>query len=286
MLANCEKFVQERKYLLGVTDHTIKWYRASLVWLPNESPSQQEINEIVVRMKRRGMSASSVNCRFRAINGYLHWNVAGMAKCGAGCAGVKHPHGLRLKELQKTPEIFSQADVEKFLKYKPRTSGQHRLKTIILLLCDIGARANEVLSLKWTDVDFDNLLLTLTGKGQKQRKVPFSFEMRRVLYKHKENSDSRYDVLFCTRDGGKLDRRDVWRDTRALCRELGIVTPERTLHAFRHSFSVSYLRRGGSVFHLQKVLGHSTLEMTRRYANLTTADLSAVHEKLTMLRPQ
>ena len=49
------------------------------------------------------------------------------------------------------------------------------------------------------------------------------------------------------------------------------------------TFAVNYLRRGGSVFHLQKVLGHSTLEMTRRYANLVTADLQAVHERVSLL---
>jgi integrase/recombinase XerD len=48
-------------------------------------------------------------------------------------------------------------------------------------------------------------------------------------------------------------------------------------------FAVNYLRRGGSVFHLQKVLGHSTLEMTRRYANLVTADLQAAHERVSLL---
>jgi integrase/recombinase XerD len=46
---------------------------------------------------------------------------------------------------------------------------------------------------------------------------------------------------------------------------------------------VNYLRRGGSVFHLQKVLGHSTLEMTRRYANLMTEDLQAMHERVSLL---
>ncbi|MGB7603820.1 MAG: tyrosine-type recombinase/integrase, partial [Candidatus Sulfotelmatobacter sp.] len=64
---------------------------------------------------------------------------------------------------------------------------------------------------------------------------------------------------------------------------LGIVAPERLLHAFRHSFAVNYLRKGGSVFHLQKVLGHSSLDMTRRYANLMTEDLSAIHEKVSLL---
>jgi len=52
------------------------------------------------------------------------------------------------------------------------------------------------------------------------------------------------------------------------------------MHAFRHTFAVNYLHRGGSVFHLQKCLGHSTLEMTRRYGNLMTEDLQAVHQRV------
>jgi integrase len=68
-----------------------------------------------------------------------------------------------------------------------------------------------------------------------------------------------------------------------LCERLGFNPPARTLHAFRHTFAVNYIRRGGSVFHLQKVLGHSTLEMTRRYANLLTGDLQAVHERVSLL---
>ncbi len=72
-------------------------------------------------------------------------------------------------------------------------------------------------------------------------------------------------------------------DVKQLCEDFGFIAPSRKLHAFRHIFAVNYLRRDGSVFHLQKVLGHSMLEMTRRYANLVTADLQAVHERLSLL---
>jgi len=68
-----------------------------------------------------------------------------------------------------------------------------------------------------------------------------------------------------------------------LCGRLGIIPPAQTVHAFRHTFVVNYLRKGGSVFHLQKMLGHSTLEMARRYANLTTEDLQQIHEKVSLL---
>jgi integrase/recombinase XerD len=70
---------------------------------------------------------------------------------------------------------------------------------------------------------------------------------------------------------------------KSLCNRLGFEPPERTVHALRHTFAVFYLRKGGSVFHLQKVLGHSTLQMTRRYANLMTKDLQAMHEKISLL---
>ena len=73
------------------------------------------------------------------------------------------------------------------------------------------------------------------------------------------------------------------RDVKRLCKRLGIVPPARTIYAFRHTFAVNYLRKGGSVFHLQKMLGHSTLEMTRRYANLMTEDLQQIHEKVWLL---
>jgi integrase/recombinase XerD len=80
-----------------------------------------------------------------------------------------------------------------------------------------------------------------------------------------------------------VGRMTSLRGVKLLCEQLGFAPPGRTLHAFRHTFAVNYLRRGGSVFHLQKVLGHSSLEMTRRYANLVTADLQAVHERVSLL---
>jgi integrase/recombinase XerD len=73
------------------------------------------------------------------------------------------------------------------------------------------------------------------------------------------------------------------RDVKLRCKWLGFDPPARTLHAFRHTFAINYLRKGGSVFHLQKILGHSSLEMTWRYANLMTADLQAVDQRVTLL---
>jgi integrase/recombinase XerD len=143
-----------------------------------------------------------------------------------------------------------------------------RLHVFILTLLDTGCRAGGATALRWADVDMDNLLLKLHGKGGKDRLVPFSFELRRNLFRWRQVN--KWAVVFPSRDGQWLGRRDQLRDVKLLCKRLGIVPPERTIHAFRHTFAVNYLRRGGSVFHLQKMLGDYTLDMTRRYANLNT----------------
>jgi integrase/recombinase XerD len=90
-------------------------------------------------------------------------------------------------------------------------------------------------------------------------------------------------LLFANRNETLLGRRNVLRDVKLLCRELGFEPPARTLHSTRHTFAVGYLRRGGNVFALQRVMGHSDLETTRKYVNMTTADLQAVHEWVTLL---
>jgi integrase/recombinase XerD len=118
-------------------------------------------------------------------------------------------------------------------------------------LLDTGCRIDEALTLRVGDCDPDNLLFTVTSRGRKQqRRIPFSFELRRVLARH--IADQKDGLLFATRQGRKIGRRNVLRDIKLLCRRLGFAPPERTLHAFRHTFAVNYLRRGGSVFHLQR----------------------------------
>lgn len=71
---------------------------------------------------------------------------------------------------------------------------------------------------------------------------------------------------------------------KALCLNAKITPPERLLHSFRHTFAVTYIRNGGSVFHLQRALGHSSLDISRRYANLTTDGLIQMQQKVSILQ--
>jgi len=151
-----------------------------------------------------------------------------------------------------------------------------------MVLFDTGTRLDEVLSLHVSDVNMDDLLLTVMGKGRKGRTIPFSIELRRAL-SPAIIGRTPGEFLFSTQRGGKLSARNVLRDTKALCGQLGFEAPKRSMHATRHTFATEYLRRGGSLLHLQKMLGHTSLAMVRRYAHLAVADLQRVHNQLSPL---
>ena len=155
-----------------------------------------------------------------------------------------------MKEEQRILPTFSVEDIQKITKWKPKGDFYGtRLHVFILTLVDTGCRSSEAMGLRWADADFDNMLLKLHRKGAKDRLVPFSFELRRHLYRWKQLN--RWDLVFPSHQGQWLGRRDQLRDVNRLCERLGIIAPARTIHAFRHTFAVNYLRRGGSVFHFE-----------------------------------
>ena len=267
------QFIRERQYLSNVSPATLEWYKHSFKWLPSESPSHEQLKDVVIRMREKGLKATGCNSAIRAINAYLKWSGS----------TLKIP---QLKEPQLILPTLTEAQIKLLVSWRPRPTNfyERRLHLLALLLLDTGARITEALTLRVCNVDMENLLLTLDGKGSKQRLVPFSFALRKALHRFVADFDRKPDsLLLASRNGTQLGRRAMLRDVKRLCTRLRFTPPARTLHAFRHTFAVNYLRRGGSVFHLQKVLGHSTLEMTRRYANLVTADLQAVHERVSLL---
>jgi integrase/recombinase XerD len=281
VLPKFEQFIRERKYLTNVSPATVQWYTHNFKWLRTESPSQDDLKDAVLRMREKGLKATGCNSAIRAINSYMHWLHNPNAKCSPSCT---HPRVAQLKEPELVLPTFPLDHVSLITSHKPKGFISRRLHLIMMTLFDTGCRIDEVLSLKVADCDCDSLLFTVTGKGRKQRRIPFSLELRRALTRYVTDfCPHPQELLLATRRGRKLGRRVVLRDVKLLCKRLGFDPPARTLHATRHTFAINYLRKGGSVFHLQKVLGHSTLEMTRRYANLMTEDLQAMHERVSLL---
>lgn len=238
-----EQFIRERQYLTNVSPATLEWYKHSFKWLTSASPSDEELKAAVVRMREKGLKATGANSAIRAINAYLHWNHAGAEfKCSPVCG---HSRISQMKEPHLVLPTFTTGQVARLVSWKAKGFWQRRLHLLMLFLLDTGCRIGEALSIRVRDIDMDNLLLTLDGKGARQRIVPFSFELRRAMFRYIAERHRKPEyLLFATSNETLLGRRGVLRAVKHLCTRLGFDPPARTLHSFRHTFAVNYLRRG------------------------------------------
>src|SRR5262249_46814964 len=127
-----------------------------------------------------------------------------------------------------------------------------------------------------------NLVLRVKGKGEKHRFVPMSFELRKVLYRWLSRHE--YALVFPTLQGRRLNQRNLLRDLKVLGNKLGVTGVRVSFHTFRHTFAVNYLRAGGNIYYLSKILGHSSVTTTEVYLrSLGVEDLRAVHDRLSLL---
>ena len=137
-----------------------------------------------------------------------------------------HPRMQQLKEPRSVLPTFTESQVKLLLAWKPKSKYQRRLHLLILFLLDTGARISEALTLRTSEVDFDNLLITLDGKGRKQRIVPISPVLRRAMYRYCANTERKPEsLLFASRTETIWNRRNILRDVKALCGTLGFTPP-------------------------------------------------------------
>ena len=153
-----------------------------------------------------------------------------------------------------------------------------RDKALVLLMVDTGARRGEVCALNWQDVDIaTGLIRIVEGKGGKTRSVVVGVKTRRALLAYRREVDSEpAKPLFQTSDGFRLLEMGVRSVMVRLSQKTGVqVSP----HALRRTFATLSLKAGMNPLHLQALLGHTTLEMTRRYIQMVDDDLVEAHRE-------
>ena len=284
-----EQFLRERIYLHNVTPKTAEWYRD--VWrvfrrwwatLPADTRSRtvitrSDLQELVVHLRERGVRPVSCNCYLRGINAFCRW----LHQEGHS------PQTVRLPPLKLEKPLLAVHDeraLRLILSYRPKTFIQWRVHAVACTVLDTGCRIDELLTARVSGFDFDNLLLTVVGKGRKQRKVPMSVELRRLLFRFgqfKAKRDIASELMFPSRDGGKWEHRNARRSYYAFLR--GLSLPQSGFHLLRHTFATQYLRAGGDVVRLSIILGHSEISTTMKYLHLLTEDLQRPHQGLSIL---
>lgn len=147
---------------------------------------------------------------------------------------------------------------------------------IIMILLDTGIRVGEMHRLTIGDVNLDNGEIYIrphrSGIKSRSRTVYLGARSRQAICKYIAKLQAQRDLSQTIFD---LRGSSIRFTLRRIAKNAGI--PNVHPHRFRHTFAITYLRNGGDVFTLQRLLGHSTLDMTRKYLDIVRDDLQNAH---------
>lgn len=222
------------------------------------------------------LSAQTVAGHVRVMKGFATW-----------IAEEEYTEANRLTRLAKPKlpsrllEVLSADEVKRLLAAcNPDTANGGRDLAIVTLFLDTGLRLNELVGISLDDVHLQDGWLKVFGKGEKERIVPFGTRTTKVLSRYlsfyrPEDSDT--VAFFVNSDGSAITQNTI----KMLFTRLRIraKVPRVHPHLLRHTFATTYLMAGGDVFSLQAILGHTTLEMTRRYVNLASSHVAIQHKR-------
>jgi site-specific recombinase XerD len=155
-----------------------------------------------------------------------------------------------------------------------------RNKAIVLVLLDAGVRLSELLGMILNDVNTSNGNIRVTGKGSKERVVRIGKVAQKALWRYlMHRPGNGLSELWLNEEGRPLKSSGLQSMIKGLKDRTGI-SSGGSVHRFRHTFALNFLRVDKNVFNLQYLLGHSELEMVRRYtATLGMEDALKAHEK-------
>jgi integrase/recombinase XerD len=182
------------------------------------------------------------------------------------------------------PETLSIKEIEMLIESIDLTHPQGpRNKAIIETLYGSGLRVSELINLKISDLYFDEDLILINGKGNKQRLVPMGNmskkQIKIYISDHRKTKDIRYrDTLFLNRNGRNISRVMIFNIVNELAKKNNIkkkISP----HTFRHSFATHILENGADLRTIQQMMGHENITTTEIYMHLDSKHLLAELEK-------
>lgn len=249
---------------------------------------QEDLEEFLAGFPE--LSNSSI-CNYHAALASL-WSWAVEQKI---CSENPLHHIERPKPEQRVVKPFTEAEVRSLLAACGRSRAYTRPgkrkcdharptaardRAIILTLLDTGLRATELCNLRIADLDQKNRELIAFGKGSKERRLPLDPRTLQAIVRYLDTraEPERPDLpLFATENETALCRQNLRHLLERMGERAGVegVHP----HRFRHTFAIAFLRNGGDIYSLQRMMGHSTLTMVQRYLALAQSDVTQAHRR-------
>ena len=182
------------------------------------------------------------------------------------------------------PEYLTIDEIDKLLDIDITDPFSARNKAILELMYATGLRISEVISLEFKNIDTEECIVRVMGKGSKERIVPINDyalkalntyleEYRPLMIKNEVNN-----YLFLNNHGKQMTRQGIFKMIKAECLKKGI-TKDISPHTIRHTFATHLLENGADLRIIQELLGHSDISTTQIYTHLTNDELKNDYKK-------
>lgn len=280
-------FIKECK-IKNLSEYTFKYYRNELFKFrkilesenidTNPSKITEEIlkDVVILKMMNEGKKITTINANLRAIRAFFNFLE------GEGYISNNPAKSVKLVKQKRTIiETFNRQQIQVLLSQPDKTTFTgFRDFTIMMLLLETGVRVRELCDIQVNDINFQDGVIRIDGKGNKERLVPIQNKMKRQLMKYLEiRGKLETNALFVNIDNKPLTIRAVQTNIAKYGRMAGIKNVRCSPHTFRHTFAKMSVQNGADVFTLQQVLGHSSLDMVRTYVNLFSNEIRNNHMK-------
>lgn len=230
-----------------------------------ENIDLQTLRKYYSELVNRGLSSNTIQTYIRALRTFLTWCYQ------QEYMSINLPEKFKLpKAKRKEIDVLTDAEIKRLLSvFNTKYLIHLRNYCMCALMIDSGLRMNEVVTLRCDMLKLTEGYCIVDGKGNKQRVVPLGINTRRMLmrYMARRPAIAETEYVFIMSDLNPITISTVKQLFRKLKKKSGI---ERIrAHLLRHTFATRYLENGGDMYALQQILGHTSLEMVKRYVHTT-----------------
>ena len=190
----------------------------------------------------------------------------------------------RPKLQKRLPRALTVEEVDLLLDITLNTPFDYRNKAMLELMYGAGLRVSELVSLTLNQIDLENGLICIMGKGRKEREIPIGeygvyylklyLEHRGMLIKNHRQEDA----LFLNNHGKQITRQGFFKILKQLLLDKGL-NPDVSPHTLRHSFATHLLSHGADLRSIQEMLGHSDISTTKIYTHVSDEKVEADYKK-------
>ncbi len=266
-----------------MSPHTLDGYRRDLqalsAWAQDRGSGEvaslcdADIRAFVAAEHRRGLSPKSLQRRLSAVRSYYRWLLRHGRIAANPAAAVRAPRAPR-----KLPQVLDPDEAKGLVEVPTDVPLGLRDRAMLELFYSSGLRLAELCTLRWRDLQLDEGLVSVLGKGRRQRIVPVGSHARAALREWRRDSGGSDDApVFPGRGGGPITPRAVQIRMRQLAQRQGLFKRVHP-HLLRHSFASHVLESSGDLRGVQELLGHADISTTQIYTHLDFGHLAKVYD--------